>query len=608
MGALHVVGEDLQLRLGVDLRVVREQQRVVGLLAVRLLRDGIDEHLPVEHPMRRFVEDALVQLPAGAPFGRMVHEGLVVAVLVAAEHVEPVEARLAAAFAEGRIDIGAREPRADGERERMQDGCASLRRLRRRDVERVGRLALQLDVLDVCAFTKPEFGHGVGEVAAAADCREALDDRHLRVAADVDANLVINPKINISVQPVNTTICEDNIAIFSLNATGTNLTYKWKYNEAYISDNGRITGATTNELKIAFAANGDEGIYKCQILSTCGTKETNSVILTVDDSTAISIHPINQTIVQGSTASFSILATGIITGYQWQKDGVDLINGVNITGANSTILTVAVVGSIDAGSYRCIVTGKCGTLSSNLGILTVNVPVSITTQPVSQTKCSGESASFSVIASGTIQSYQWKLNGSNLADGANISGAQTSNLIISSVDISHAGLYTCIVTGNSNIANSNGAVLTINEPAVITTHPITQTVCEGDWLVLEVVASGAGVTYQWEKDNIVLTPNPSTTGINSSLLVITNVASTNAGSYRCTISNTCKTEKSNPAIVTINPKVSFVTQPVNDTKCEGQTTSFSVIAAGVNIQYQWFKNGVALSNTGRITGVNTRVI
>ena len=37
VGALHVVGIDLELRLGVDLRLVGEQQVLVGLLGVGLL-------------------------------------------------------------------------------------------------------------------------------------------------------------------------------------------------------------------------------------------------------------------------------------------------------------------------------------------------------------------------------------------------------------------------------------------------------------------------------------------------------------------------------------------------------------------------------------------
>jgi hypothetical protein len=50
--ALHVVGEDLELRLGVDRRVVGEQQRLVRLLRVGLLRVLPDDDLAVEHAAR----------------------------------------------------------------------------------------------------------------------------------------------------------------------------------------------------------------------------------------------------------------------------------------------------------------------------------------------------------------------------------------------------------------------------------------------------------------------------------------------------------------------------------------------------------------------------
>ena len=49
VGALHVVGEDLQLRLGVHPRPVAQQQVAVGLLGVGLLRLGRHEDLAVEH-------------------------------------------------------------------------------------------------------------------------------------------------------------------------------------------------------------------------------------------------------------------------------------------------------------------------------------------------------------------------------------------------------------------------------------------------------------------------------------------------------------------------------------------------------------------------------
>src|SRR5436305_1431835 len=86
--ALHVVGEDLQLRLRVDLGLAGEKQGVVRLLPVRFLRDRMDVHLAVEHAVRLAVEHALVQLPAEAVRLRVYDERLVIAVLLAVQHVQ----------------------------------------------------------------------------------------------------------------------------------------------------------------------------------------------------------------------------------------------------------------------------------------------------------------------------------------------------------------------------------------------------------------------------------------------------------------------------------------------------------------------------------------
>ena len=81
MRALDVVGEDLELRLGVDGRVVGQQQRLVRLLGVGLLGVLADEDLAVEDAVALAVEDALVQLVAGAVRLRVVDDGVVVDVL-----------------------------------------------------------------------------------------------------------------------------------------------------------------------------------------------------------------------------------------------------------------------------------------------------------------------------------------------------------------------------------------------------------------------------------------------------------------------------------------------------------------------------------------------
>ena len=96
MRALHVVGEDLELRLRVDRRVVGQQQRPVGLLGVGLLRVLADDDLAVEHRARLAAEDALVDLVARAVRLRVVDRRVVVDQALAVGEIEAVQRALGA--------------------------------------------------------------------------------------------------------------------------------------------------------------------------------------------------------------------------------------------------------------------------------------------------------------------------------------------------------------------------------------------------------------------------------------------------------------------------------------------------------------------------------
>ena len=96
VGAFHVVGVDLQLRLGVGGGVVGEQQVLVGLLGVGLLRDGPDEDATVEDALGFVVEDAVEILVAGAMRLGVFDDHVVIGQLLAAREVKAVEDALQA--------------------------------------------------------------------------------------------------------------------------------------------------------------------------------------------------------------------------------------------------------------------------------------------------------------------------------------------------------------------------------------------------------------------------------------------------------------------------------------------------------------------------------
>jgi len=70
----------------------------------------------------------------------------------------------------------------------------------------------------------------------------------------------------------------------------------------------------------------------------------------------------------GAAAAFSVTASGSAPlSYQWLKDGSIL------SGATTSIYTLASVTTNDAGSYRVVITNSVGSITSSVATLTVQV-------------------------------------------------------------------------------------------------------------------------------------------------------------------------------------------------------------------------------------------
>ncbi len=126
---------------------------------------------------------------------------------------------------------------------------------------------------------------------------------------------------------------------------------------------------------------------------------------------------------------------------------------------------------------------------------------SITAQPASQTVTAGQTATFSVAATGTAPlTYQWNKN--NVA----ISGANSSAYTTAATMSSDNGAqFTVTVSNVAGTITSNPATLTVNVPPSITAQPASQTVMAGQPATFSVSVSGtAPLSYQWQKNGTVL--------------------------------------------------------------------------------------------------------
>ena len=194
------------------------------------------------------------------------------------------------------------------------------------------------------------------------------------------------------------------------------------------------------------------------------------LVVTVPDTLVppvITLQPTAQNVCAGATATFTVAATGTGTLlYRWQKDAVDLVDGGDVSGATSTTLQIANVDAADVGNYRCVVTDDITSINSNNAALTLGVATEITLHPLPQVLCAGETATFTVSATGSgTLTYQWQKYdlalevGVDLVDGGAISGATTTTLQILNVDPSNNGRYRCVVTGNCGSTPSQSDAL-----------------------------------------------------------------------------------------------------------------------------------------------------
>ena len=150
---------------------------------------------------------------------------------------------------------------------------------------------------------------------------------------------------------------------------------------------------------------------------------------------------------------FSVTATGSPPlQYQWRK------NGANIPGAtNSSYTTPATVATDNGSLFSVVVSNGGGSVTSRNAKLTVNIPPSITTQPANKTVRAGQTAKFTVTATGTTPlSYQWKKN------GVNITGATQASYTTPPTTLADNGsLFAVVVSNVAGSVTSNNAILTV---------------------------------------------------------------------------------------------------------------------------------------------------
>ena len=395
------------------------------------------------------------------------------------------------------------------------------------------------------------------------------------VAVEATAQNVPFPPV-ITLAPSDQTGAAGAALGMSVAATGTQpISYQWQFNSA------ALPGATNALLLFTNLTTANAGSYRVVVTNWVGSVTTAPITLTINVPITLTTSPQSQAVRVGSSVTFNVAATGTtpIT-YQW------LFNGVGISGATNTSLTLQNVGAGDQGVYQAQVSNPAGGSLTKGALLTVNFPLAITSQPTNQTVTAGTNVTFNVAANGTTPiSYQWQFNGANLFEATN------SSLTLSNVVAANAGNYAVTLQNVLGSLVSTTAALVVNVPVKITSQPQNRVVPVGAIASFSVTATGtAHLSYQWELNGVNLV------GATNSSLTITNAQPTDAGVYQVVVSNLVSTVVSTNASLTVNVPPTITFSPTNQSVVMGTNVTFGVTVDGsAPFSFQWQFNGRSLA-------------
>ncbi len=221
------------------------------------------------------------------------------------------------------------------------------------------------------------------------------------------------------------------------------------------------------------------------------------------------LSPVNVSANEGTTATFTSLATGPgpIT-YQWYN----VTSGEPGTpiGGNSPNLSLPNVTPAQSGtSYRVVATNPYGSVTNPSPVLpavtlTVNSgPIAVVQDlPAEAIFYAGRTLTLSVGVAGTSPSYQWQSNGVNLVNGGRISGATSSVLTIADAQVTDGAVY------QLQSSNSFGGPIPSSPATVYVTAapPLTQVAADNlSGLGWTLISLGNDLMYFLSPNELVLT-------------------------------------------------------------------------------------------------------
>ncbi len=398
------------------------------------------------------------------------------------------------------------------------------------------------------------------------------------------------------------TVCPGTAATFNAAALSVPIpTVQWQ-----VSTNGGVTfnpiaGATNTTFSFTTSAADNGKLYRAQFANVCGSAITTNALLNIGSGLpVVTTTPANQTVCAGATAFFTASATSSpASTIQWQlsTDGGNTFN--NIAGATNNSFSLTTVVADNNKRFRALFVNLCGSTFSQAGILTVgSAASSVTTNPVSQTVCTGVPVTFTAAGTGNpLPTMQWQVSADAGVTFSAIAGATSNAFTFTPAPTDNGKLYRAVFSNVCGSATTTEALLTVGTGApVVAISPASLTVCTGSTAVFTASAiSFPAPVLQWQLSTDGGTTFNNIAGATNNNFSFVTATTDNGKQYRVLFTNICGSAFSQTAALTVGTGLpAVITSPTNQIVCAGSPATFTGTGTGFpspSIQWQVSTNG-----------------
>ena len=222
----------------------------------------------------------------------------------------------------------------------------------------------------------------------------------------------------------------------------------------------------------------------------------------------------------------------------------------------------------------------------------------IKTQPVDFYGPYGSTAVFSFETYNEISQYQWQIYVDESWRNILVDSATTSQLsfVVTEYEPVAGKPIRCIAVDYSGFSEVTDEVYVVLIDKVNINKQPEDLTCEpGEMATFSVDAEGEGLKYQWQVyKNGAWTNCSIKDGAKTPVLTLEAKESRNESRYKCVITDQYGySYESADAVLLVRKALTILTQPENCSGAPGETATFTVVAEGSGLKYQWqtYKNG-----------------